>query len=73
MDEKIKELLDEEIRSQIIDLASFKSGSKERSVGAGRGFERRLRNITKIHREESPDEGSFLFLRIFCIVYYRKL
>ena len=29
MDEKIKELLDEEIRSQIIDLASFKSGSKE--------------------------------------------
>ena len=31
MDEKIKELLDEEIRSQIIDLASFKSGSKEKA------------------------------------------
>lgn len=31
MDEKIKELLDEEIRSQIIDLASLKSGSKEKA------------------------------------------
>lgn len=32
MDEKIKELMDEEIQSQIKDLASFQTGSKEKSV-----------------------------------------